>query len=288
MPRRFRHRAPRRRYVRAGLKRPSRLTKTGISSAVGKYKTKVFNNRVKNAMRGLMEVKETYEQGNINILPYDTANRVACDSTNVFDYQMALNQGTGQSNRIANIVTMKSCITRYIITCAPSTLNPDTQVPGSLYPTVVKLIWFYDREDPTNFPTPYQNNNFLQLGNSSQGFQGDLSDVLYRYNTDRYRIVATRTHKMGYSSYNGVTGTGTGATAYGLGNNNDSKMFVKGSINLTKYILKKQKYNDNLATAMGRKLYCVVLSVAQGGFVLASTQVQNRLEYETIYKFTDA
>ena len=168
-------RRPRRKYIRRGVRRPARVTKTGVRSAVNKYKTKVFNNRVKNAMRGMMEVKEAYEQGNVTMTPFDGTNPVACDATNVFDYDPVINQGQGVANRIGNVITIKSCITRYIITCRPSTINPPNNQAGALYPTVVKLIWFYDRQDSNNFPTPYQNVNFLQLGNSSQGFQGDLS-----------------------------------------------------------------------------------------------------------------
>jgi hypothetical protein len=272
----------RKRLVRRPYRRPARITKAGVRSAVGKYKTKVFNNRVKNAVRGMMEVKETYEQGNIVMLPYDTTNGIACDATNVFDYNPVINQGMGVSNRTGNRIDMKSCITRYIITCRPSVNN------GTLWPTVVKLIWFYDRFDANNFPTPYQNTDFLQLGNSSQQFQGDLSDILYRYNTDRYRILATRTHKMGYADYSGVLGSGPTQQAYGFQRNNDSKMFVKSSINLTKYILKKQRFNDNLGTSMDRKLYCLILMIAQNGVVMSANQTQNTVEYETIYKYTDA
>lgn len=274
--------ARKRQYRRKpGVRRVPRR-KTGAKIAVRKQSTKVFNARVKKAMTSLLEVKSSGIRGAFDVVPYNTANFVTVDANNIIAFDPIINQSTGESGRVGNVINMVSCKMRYLISLNPSIGGAST------IPTIVRLIFFYDREDVNSLPTPYTNANFIDAGNSSQGFSGTLTDTFYRYNTDRYRIFAVREHKMGYSTnqVNAAAGSNTALSQYF--SNNDSKMFVRGNVDCSKWIIKRQKFNDNLGTSMSRKLYCLVMSVSQSGLVLLSSSPQNYFRYEIDFKYTDA
>ena len=94
---------------------------------------------------------------------------------------------------------------------------------------MVRMVIMYDRTNPTQEPQP--GINMFQQAGANTGFFNDLTDLWRPYNTDRYRILTTRTFKLGYASNNG-----TGAQP-GFQNlaNNDFKMACNFRINLTKY-----------------------------------------------------
>lgn len=268
-----------RRRTRGRTQRPKRVTKKGVRSAVRKYTDKVFNNRVKNAMASLLEVKEVQVRGNVAIVAFTGANGVTADSTNVIPFDPVINQSTAENGRVGNVINMKSVMMRFMLV-----LNPASGIYGSV-PQCVRLVFFYDRADVNSIPTPYSNANFIDNGASSTNMTGSLTDTFYRYNTDRYRILGSRTYKLGFASATGLNADNT----HQYYSNNDSKMFIKGTIDCTKWTIKRQKFNDNLGTAETRKLYCLVISVPQNGAVWPAGQISPcDFIYEIDYKFTDA
>lgn len=276
---------------RPATRRPKRVTKRGVRSAVRKYTDKVFNNRVKNAMAKLMEVKTSGLQEE-NMLPLvfvppdnngAGGNQVNCDTQNLIDlHNFQIAQGTGESNRIGNVINVVKQTFRYCITMAPQVVN------GTAIPCYVRLIFFYDRADTNSLPTPYTNANFVDFGNTSTQFKGDVSDLFYRYNTDRYRIMGVRTHKLGWAT----NGQYTNATTLQnqLYSNNDSKMTVMGTVDLTKMVIKKQKFNDNFVLTYSRGLYCMVHTVTQDGLPLPPNTNRSliKITYQIEQKYTDA
>lgn len=268
-----------RKYVRKPrARRPKPLAgKKGVRSAIRKQSTKVFNSRVKQAVKQLMEVKQSGIRGTIQIVNFNGTNAVNCDAINQIAFDPIINQGTGERDRIGNCIDVVSCKMRYMITVNSTDF-------ATTVPTWIRLIWYYDRADTNNLPTPYQNANFIDNGNSSSGFAGDLTDIFYRYNTDRYRILGVRDHKLGFASSTGTSPQ----PQFQYFANNDSKMIVRGTVDCTKWIIKRQKFNDNLGTAEGRKLYCLILCMAQSGAIWASISPTNRMRYEVNYKYTDA
>lgn len=270
-----------RRRVKPAVRRAPRR-KTGARVAVSNYKKKVFNYSVKKAMKSLLEVKNSGIRGGFDILPFNGGNMAAVDSTNIIAFDPIINQGTGESGRVGNVITMVSCKMRYLITLNPSIGGAST------IPTIVRMIWFYDREDTNNLPSPYSNANFIDAGNTSQQFSGSLTDLFYRYNTDRYRIFGVRDHKLGFANNEVNAAAGSQVALSQYFQNNDSKMFFKGSIDCSKWIIKRQKFNDNLGLSMTRKLYCLVLVVSQTGIGLLASAPQNKINYEIDFKYTDA
>lgn len=275
--------------IRRARRAPRR--KTGVKTAIRKYKKKVFNARVKKAVKSLMEVKTSglREENMLPLVfvPPDNngagGNQVNCDTQNLIDlHNFQIAQGTGESNRIGNVINVVKQTFRYCITMAPQVVN------GTAIPVYVRLIFFYDRADTNSMPTPYINANFIDAGNSSQQFKGDVSDLFYRYNTDRYRILGVRTHKLGWSQNGQYTNSATLQNQ--LYSNNDSKMTVMGTVDLTKMVVKKQKFNDNFVLSYSRGLYCMVHHVTQDGNPLAPNTNRSliKITYEVEQKYTDA
>lgn len=267
----------RRKYMRKSA-RP-RVTKKGVKKAVSQYKMKMFDMSVKRAMAGQIEMKDLQENGQFNPLPFDGAtNQATIDVTNGIIFDPVIPLGPQNGHRIGNYISMKSCKFRY-------SLCPNSQsISGSAIPSIVRFVFYYDRQDPTNLPTPYTNANFFDLGSGSSTFTGTYTDMVRRFNTDRYRICKVKTLKIGFATNTGVGGSAT--SQYFA--NNDFKMNHRGTIDLSKYIIKRQKFNDGLNLSQNRKLYCLVYVTTPNTGLFTASNLPCNLTYQTEYKYTDA
>lgn len=268
----------RRRYTGPKGKRP-RVTKRGIKKAVSAYKTKIFDMSVKRAMAGQMELKQLIEQGAISPLPFDGAtNQTNIDLTNGIPFDPLITHGTGPSGRIGNRIMMKSV--KFSYSFCPNAYGTS----GVAIPSLVRMVFYYDRQDPLSLPTPYTNANFFDINNSSQQFTGTFTDMVRRFNTDRYRICKVKTLKIGFANNQGTGGSATNQYFA----NNDFKLNHRGTIDLTKYIIKNQKFNDNLGYSQNRKLYCLVYVTPPNSATFLATNLPVSMTHQTIYKWTDA
>jgi len=193
---------------------------------------------------------------------------------------LVINQGTGQGNRIGNSITTKKFVFRGTLVPLPydATFNAAPQ------PVQVRMVIFYDKTDPTAIPNPIAGNDFFQNGNTSKGFQNDLTDLWSPVNKDRYRVLATRTFKLGMAAYSG-TGTNPGQQSF---TNNDFKLNCNFSFNLTKHYPKIVKFNDGTATPTTRGLFCMFYyALANGGSVPGSAYMVGA-QYMQDYTYEDA
>lgn len=192
---------------------------------------------------------------------------------------LAVNQGTGQGARIGNNITIKKL--RFKGTIVPqvysASVNPNPQ------PVQIKMFLFYDKlAAPNDVINPQSSNDFFQFGSTTTGFHNDLIDMWAPVNTDKYRVLTTRSFKCGIASNNG-TGYVADAQAY---NNNDFKLNCNFSIDLTPYVIKHVKYNDNSSDPSTRSLYCMFVPCYAGGGAIggsitaAGTQFMLDMEYE--------
>lgn len=227
-----------------------------------------------------MEVKHYDQNGTMEPVPFDPNmfNQPVVDANNQIIIDPPISLGTAVNQRIGNRVTLTGAVMKYAIA-----LN-NTQALGVAIPTMVRLIVYYDRQDDTNQPTPYTNGNFFDSGNTSTACLGDLTDMVRRYNRDRYRICMVRTHKVGFANNQGTSGSSTNQFFA----NNDFRLNVKGSLNIGKYMLKKLKFNDALASAQGRKLYVMVVITPPNFNVFDTTKLPVAMTYQIRYSFTDA
>lgn len=190
-------------------------------------------------------------------------------------------QGTGNGARIGNRITTKRLMYKGTLTVMP--YNPVSNVTP--LPTQVKMWIFYDREFPTSFPTPATSSNFFQFNNTTQGFSNDLVDLWKPVNTDKYRVLATRTFKLGNADYQS-NGTGYAGQQYYA--NNDFKLNHTFSVNLTKMIPKIIRYNDNDPEPMSRGLYSLFVAYAADGNPITSGQALAKCSWMLDYTYEDA
>lgn len=191
-------------------------------------------------------------------------------------------QGTGQGTRIGNKITLKKLIFR-------GTIQPNAQqsvINEQPRPMHVKMVIFYDREDPNAVPLP--GSTFFQDGSSSTGFTTNSTDFLRSINTDRFRVLKTKVFKLGYSNYAGTT---TNAPNQGVNQawaNNDFKFSCPFSMDLAKYYPKMVKFNDNLSDPMTRGLFCLFFCAYADGQQMSNVTVPAHVNYIQDVRFTDA
>lgn len=195
---------------------------------------------------------------------------------------MTIAQGTGQGQRIGNTIKTKKLTWKGTIVALPW----DTSTNPNPRPQQVKLFVFYDKTDPTAVPQPAT--NFFQDGNSSKGFQDDLADLWSPINTDRYRVLTTRTFKLGYSQYAGTANTPANQGAQQAFSNNDFKLNCNFSVDLTKYYPQIVKFNDNNNIPTTRGLYALWITCAADGTVWTSTWITCAAQWVQTYEFEDA
>jgi len=191
-----------------------------------------------------------------------------------------VDQGTGNGGRIGNTITTKRVHFKGTLTPQPY----DVTVNPFPCPVQVKLFIFYDKRDPTNIPTPALNADFFQFNNSTQGFTNDLVDLWAPINNDCYRVLYSRCFKLGYSNNSG-TGISAGNQSH---TNNDFHLNCNFSINITKYLIKNVKYNDNNSIPTTRGLYAMFLPCLSDGTVTISTRRYAQLSFMIDYDYEDA
>lgn len=191
-----------------------------------------------------------------------------------------IDQGTGQGARIGNSLTTKKVIFKG--TLIPAAYNATTNP----YPTPlqVKMYLFYDKRFPTYIPTPATNEDFFQYNNTSTGFSNDLVDLWRPVNLDSYRVLYTRTFKLGHAS---VEGQGSlPGNQYNA--NNDFKMNCNFSVDITKYLIKTVKFDDNNSNTSTRGLFCMFVPVYATGIPINPLYRPAQVQWMVDYNYEDA
>lgn len=245
--------------------------------------TKGFRRAVRKQIRRSAETKsiQRFNLGQ-SLLPSNAAGFVS----NIIELgpgaSMVISQGVGQGQRVGNRIETVRHVFKGTICPYPhdSSTNPNPQ------PIVVKMWIFYDKTDPTAVPNPVAN-PFFQDGSGVAGFSNDLVDTWRPVNSDRYRVLCARTFKLGFSEYAGTASTVANQTGYQAYANNDFKMNCAFRINLTKYQIKKIRFNDANNEPMTRRMFCMWQCVAASGIQLASTFVPCGVQYMEDFKYKD-
>lgn len=257
-----------RRYARKGGKRPAlkKMIRREISRQVeNKTIQQTVISRIFVPANGATFETATGSVGNmLNLGPTSTF--------------LAIAQGTGQGQRVGNCIRTKRLTIKgtFVPYGYEATYNPTPE------PMQIKMWVFYDKTTPTTQPTPYL--DFFQSGNTTTGFQNDLVDLWMPVNTDKYRVLTTRTFKLGYGNYNG---TGY-QNAYQTFANNDFKMNASFSIDLTKYYPKNVRFNDSAGTPTTRGLYCIFAPCRASGGAWNGLERLGQLQYSQSYVYEDA
>jgi len=218
--------------------------------------------------------KRLYIAGNASF-PTDNIFPVGVDPT-----ALVIPGGTGQGNRVGNTIKTKKLMFRGTIVPLPydGTFNPNPQ------PVQLKMYIFYDKTAPTSVPNPQAAGDFFQNGNAAKGFQNDLVDMWSPINRDRYRVLATKTFKLGLAAYEGVGNSGNNQFFA----NNDFKYNANFSFNLTKHYPQMVKFNDGTTVPTTRGLFCMVQYVAASGNAYSTIFYTCSMQYMLDYVYEDA
>lgn len=192
-----------------------------------------------------------------------------------------INQGATSGTRIGNKIKTKKLMFKGTIVAFP--FNASTN--QSPKPLQVKLWIFYDKSQPTVLPNPPTNGDFLQNGGTNKSFQDDLTDLWSPVNTDRYRVLTTRTFKLGNANY---LSNGTGYLAQNYFANNDFKYNANFSLDLTKYYPKMVKYNDASTTPTTRGLFAMFTVSAADGGPIGAVDIPAGVQWMQDYHYEDA
>lgn len=195
---------------------------------------------------------------------------------------MAISQGTGQAQRVGNEIKTRKLTWKGTI--APLQWNTSTN--PNPRPQQVKLWIIYDKTAPTSVPDP--RTNFFQNGNASKGFMDDLADLWSPVNEDRYRVLTSRTFKLGYSQYAGTASSTANQAEQQAYSNNDFKLNCNFSLDLTKYYPKIVKFNDTNNAPTTRGLYAFWTCVSADGSTMNPAWITCAAQFVQTYEFEDA
>jgi len=190
-------------------------------------------------------------------------------------------QGTGQGNRIGNQVTIKRAILKAVLVPMPqnATTNPTPK------PVVVRMALMYDREDENDSFIP--GNQLMQSGNGAAALEGRITDMLHPYNNNRYRVLTTRTFKLGFAEYAGTTTSVANQGIFQAYSNNDFKLNHQIKMDVSKYLPKKVKWNDNTSNPVTRGLYALFHYANADGSSLDPTIIAAEISYGMAIDFQD-
>jgi len=199
---------------------------------------------------------------------------------NTFSFQIP--QGVGQSSRVGNRIKTRKLMLKgsLFLDQYDAISNPNPR------PLQAKCWIFYDKSAPTVVPNP--KTDFFQLGGSTKPFAGDLTDMWSPVNTDKYRVLTTRTFKLGNASYQAGGGAGTTTVNNQNYTNNDFKLNCNFRINLTKYYPKDVRFVDNNTDPTTRGLYMMWAFASATGDILIQDRFMATMQYMQDYVYEDA
>jgi len=191
---------------------------------------------------------------------------------------LVVQQGVTQAARIGNRIKVTKL--EFKGTLYPATysgiFNPNPEL------VQVKLVLFYDKLNPTAVPAP--RTNFFQAGAGTSPIVGNLNDLWIPINTDQYRVLATKSFKLGFAQYGG-SGYQAAPQAF---SNNEFKLNCNVRWNITKYHLRMLRYNDNSAVPAGRHLYMQVMVSPTLGTTGSSGVIPCLMSYMQTMWYQDA
>lgn len=262
---------PRKGYTKTGKKLGRPSSKPTVSQVKRIVKT-VFNKNCETKTREVYNLSRDLYSSNSG--PFASSNLIQVSfGASAVD----VSQGVADGQRIGNKIKLKRLYFKgtFIPVLYNAANNPTPK------PVQIKMVFFYTRAEPADFPTNPQL-DFLQFGSTTTALTNDLVDMWAPFNTDKYRILATRTYKLGQSTY-AVSGT-TPAVPY---SNNDFQLNCNFKVNLTKHLPKLIRYNDNNMDPTSRGIWCLIIPVWADGQQAPNTTLMANMSYVISGFYTD-
>lgn len=265
-----------RRYARRRGRRPIRRLRRGRFTRRTKRVPKTFKRYVKREIGRRIENKEYISYG-ANQSVKSAGSGV---SPVVFGLIPSMSNGTNDSTLIGNELKPKYGVLRGHVNLLPynATTNPN---PGPVY---VK-IWILKSlllQGQLNAPsTQLDFTSFFKINNSAVSFQGNMMDLELPVNQEYWRVLSTKTMRLGATSY---SATGPVSSGTYFDNSVMSRRFV---FNWGRYCRKILKYADNGGTCTNNNVYFVLQVVGADG---QTTTNYYPVEYHYVnhFKYEDA
>jgi len=259
----------RKKSVRGGRK------SSAVSSAVKTYVNRTIHRQIEN--------KQVQTQVGL------TFGNIAENSTlhvyplTPFPNYLEIPQGVGQAQRTGNEVRVRKVLLKYVL--YQTKWNPETN--NGLIPIEVQLFLGFVKNSSGIIPISSDFDNLYQYNNTVNPILGSLMDLNQKINTDYWTIKKYWRHKLGYSTvFN--SDAQINPTAYANYANNDFKMNIVNTIDITKHYPKVLKFNDVSITLQGAGLFFFMQALAADGTTMAGSQNPVSIEWQLDVSYEDA
>uniref|UniRef100_UPI004047FA97 hypothetical protein n=1 Tax=Polynucleobacter sp. TaxID=2029855 RepID=UPI004047FA97 len=259
------------------------------------YKRPVsFAKKVQSVIKRTAETKSIqFYQDNIPVSDYPTGAWLGSPAQLLTlpltpdQYITPISQGNSAQQRVGNKIMLTKVALRGMITPRTYQTTNTTESPSNNAPEPFLFkIWIGYQKDTAYNEVSASLPGFFQEGSASVAPSGTLMDVFRKINTDKYRVVATRTFKVGPQS---IVTTQNGTVTANNQNyaNNDFKFCQQFSIDVTKYCVKVLKYNDTNNQPNTRGLYWWVEALDPTGVSFTAGRFPASLSYELNIEYQD-
>jgi len=205
--------------------------------------------------------------GLVNVIPYNTTTWPTNCLFPLSAYTSFLQcaQSATQNGRSGNEIMIKKGTIKLLFEQKPY----DSSTNNAPKPMFIKIVTFYDKESTTTLVSNL--NGFYQNGSSQS--DPDITsniDLLRSYNKDRYVIKSSKILKIGWNIYNTIAG---GQSSNQFHANNDFPMTQSFSMDYTKHLVKRVKFQDNSTKPTTRGLFMAIFVFAADGSAIAANQL---------------
>lgn len=256
------------------------LAHRAIKRAVGRvpYAVKKY---VKSTIHRQIENKSYQVGWSQDLGGYATSNLLYAYPLTPFTGGMNITQGVTQATRIGNQIKMRKLKFNFVLSARTYNVsnNPSPQ------PCEIEMLFCSLKPAIGELPTPTDVANLYQLNASSIAPSGFIYDLTQKINTDLFQVYKRLRFKVGYST---AGGTGVNANAQSFANN-DFKLNIIRSLDLTKYAPKTITYNDNASSPTSRLLFVLInVLPTVGGSSFAASVYPVRIDSTIMCDYEDA
>jgi len=187
-------------------------------------------------------------------------------------------QGTGESDRVGNVIDVKKCIVSGFVNLKPydAITNPNV-APGPLW---VKIFIVSAKNINTNtFSNTSAASSFFATNNASVNFQATIRDMLLDVNNDLFTLHRYKMFKLGAA---GSTAVVNPATYY-----DNSPMCASFRFDLSK-IVGKLRYDENQTWPTNKNLFLVITTCRADGSTGSATVPQCEYHWKIDNMYKDA
>lgn len=244
-------------------------------------------------VRSMAEVKQTYARRTFecyNLQPTSASSNIvnhyqALTPNNDATNGLPMVLGASADTRIGNEITPKRAWFKYVVTQNPYNASTN-QKPQ---PYIIRFWIFSIKESPFSAPIADQiydpsTGDFFKDGATVQNMRGTVADLISNVNTEAYRLYGYFDVKCGFAQTN-PNGTDPN---YQYFSNNDFALSTHGTYDITKFLPKKMKFNNDLDDEVKTPTIWVMWNcMPAAGYNVASSQLPIQVDISSTFEYYD-